>query len=104
MMNNTNSADLACKMVVVKQVDRGCYRLKHPICAWSIEEPDGSYSAVIHELEILSRGESLDEALFNAFSEMFFLYELITRAPLSSVFHEEILFYRYFLDNHIIKV
>lgn len=103
-MMNTNSADPACKMVVVKQIDRGCYRLRHPIRAWSIEEPDGSFSAVIHELEILSKGVSQDEALYNAFSEMFLLYELITKAPLSSVFNEEILFYRYFLDNHIIKV
>jgi hypothetical protein len=103
-MMHTNSADPACKMVVVKQIDRGRYKLSHPIRAWSIEEPDGSFSAFIHELEILSRGVSADEALFNAFSEMLLLYELITQAPLSSVFNEEVLFYRYFLNSHIIKV
>jgi len=92
------------QMILVKQIDRGKYRLKHPIRALSIKELDGSYSAVIHELEIFSNGADLDEALFNAFSEMFYLYELIINAPLSYLFNEEILFYRYFLDSHIIKV
>lgn len=103
-MMNINPADPACKMVVVQQIDRGKYRLRHPIRAWSIKEPDGSFSAFIHELEILSKGRNSDEALFNAFSEMFTLYEFITQAPLSFVFNEEILFYRYFLNSHIIKV
>jgi hypothetical protein len=99
-----HSVDPICRGVIVKQIDRGHYRLKHPIRAWFTHESDGSYSAFIHELEILSKGVSPDDALFNAFSEMFILYEFITKAPLSSVFHEEILFYRYFLDDHIIEV
>lgn len=103
-MNMMNPLDASCKMIVVRQIDRGNYRLKHPIRAWSIAEADGSFSAFIHELEILSKGSDPDEALYNAFTEMFILYELITKAPLSYVFHEEVLFYRYFLDNHIIEV
>jgi hypothetical protein len=98
------SADSLCKVILVQQIDRGAYRLRHPIKAWSIKESDGTYSAIIHELEILSKGGSPDEALYNAFSELFILYEFITKVPLSSVFHEEILFYRYFLNDHIIKV
>jgi hypothetical protein len=105
MMNNkTNPADTACKMIMVKQITRDNYRLKLPIRTWSIKEPDGSFSAFVHELEILSKGKTADEALYNAFTEMLLLYEIITQVPMSYVFHEEILFYRYFLENHIIKV
>jgi len=102
-MIRTSSSDL-CRVVLVHQIDRGRYKLKHPIKVWYVKEADGSYSGIIHELEILCKGRDSDEALYNAFSEMLTLYEFITRVPLSYVFNDEILFYRYFLNSHIIKI
>jgi len=100
----TSAYDSPCNVVVIREVDSDYYRIKQPIRVLSVDQPDGTCSAAIHEVEIVVDGIDMQDAICRAFNELFFLYDIIVEAPLSYVLNDEVLFFRHYLDNHIAKI
>lgn len=90
-----------CKSIIIDGIESDYYTIKQPIRVMSIELPDGTCKASIHELEIFVSGSSLKDAIDSAFRELFLLYDIIVGAPLTYVMHQEIFFFRHYLDSHI---